>query len=205
MMIRMASWSDGLERLFKKSAEHFLCLRWAHDTAQRICATRNTYLTIPVIVLSGFAGLGSVGSTNLLPFQGNDIFVGLLSFTAGTLQTISSYFAFAKRAEGHRIAALNYEKLYRHIDFQLKIDRCHRSMPDELIKMLKDEADRLNEVSPQLPSYAIQEFKKRFGDVKDVAIPSLLNGLEPVEVAPPDLIIQTPPTPTSRVKVHLEV
>jgi hypothetical protein len=197
----MASWSDGLEKLFKKSAEHFLCLRWAHDAAQRYCATRNTWLSLPVIMLSGLAGLGSVGSNTLLPFHGSEILVGLISFSAGTLQTISSYFAFAKRAEAHRIAALSYEKLYRMLDFQLKIDRPHRTDPTTLITQLKEEADRLNEVSPQLPNFAIDLFKQKFGDVKDVAIPAILNGLEAVEVAPPELVVETP---EPRIRITLQ-
>ena len=177
----MSVWSESLERLFKKSAEHFLCLRWVHDDAQRFTANWNTRLTIPVIVLSGLAGLGSVGADNILPFTGADVLIGLISFTAGTLQTISAYFAFAKRSEAHRIAALSYEKLHRLIDFQLKIDREHRIPPDELLRSLQEQTDRLNEASPQLPFYTIQNFKRTF-PAAEVSIPSLLNGLEPVEI-----------------------
>lgn len=192
-------WSDSLEKLFKKSAEHFLCLRWAHDNAQRYCSTRNTYLTIPVIVLSGLAGLGSVGSDNLLPFANANILVGFTSFVAGTLQTVSSYYAFAKRAEAHRVAAISYERLHRLIDFELKVDRNHRQNPTELIKNLKEEADRLNEVSPQLPQHSILAFKKAFPN-EDVSIPAILNGLEQVEVTVPEVKAQVK---QSSVKVSI--
>ena len=201
----MTEWSESLEKLFKKQAEHFLCLRYAHDSAQRFCSQANTYLTIPVIILSGLAGLGSVGSESLLPFQNSSILVGFISFTAGTLQTISSYFAFAKRAEGHRVAALSFEKLHRHLEFQLKVDRPHRVPPDELIKVLKEETDRLNEVSPQIPSHTIQEFKKRFPTVS-VAVPTVLNGLEPVELLAPPRPSSPAPSPSEpRVQIRVEV
>lgn len=176
-------WSDSLEKLFKKSAEQFLCLRWTHDAAQRWTARQNTLLTVPVIILSGIASLGSVGSSSLLPFEKSEVLVGLISFTAGTLQTVSSYFGFARRAEAHRIAALSYEKLHRQLDFQLKAHRHERDPPGQLMKMIKDEADRLNEVSPQLPEWAIQQFKTKFPELKEVSVPSILNGLDPVEIA----------------------
>lgn len=176
-------WSDSLEKLFKKSAEQFLCLRWTHDAAQRWTAKQNTLLTVPVIVLSGLASLGSVGSSNLLPFERSELLIGFISFTAGILQTVSSYFAFARRAESHRIAALGYEKLYRTIDFQLKAHRHERDPPGQIMKMLKDEADRLNEVSPQIPEWAIKQFKIKFPSPEGISVPSILNGLEAVEVA----------------------
>ena len=150
----------------------------------------NSYFTIPTIVLSGLAGLGSVGSSQILPFTGASQLIGFLSFTAATLQTISSYYAFARRAESHRIAALSYEKLHRLLTFELSTPRSERTAPDVLMKQLKDEADRLNEVSPQLPAFAIKQFKRSFPDVKDIAIPAILNGLEPIAITR-----ETPPTP----------
>ena len=176
-------WSDSLEKLFKKSAEQFLCLRWTHEASQRWTAKQNTLLTVPVIVLSGLASLGSVGSSNLLPFDRSELLIGFISFTAGILQTVSSYFGFARRAESHRIAALGYEKLYRTIDFQLKAHRHERDPPGSLMKMLKDEADRLNEVSPLLPAWAVKQFREKFPSPENISVPAILNGLEPVEIA----------------------
>lgn len=192
-------WTDSLEKLFKKSAEQFLCLRWSHDHAQRYCSSRNTFLTIPVIILSGLAGLGSVGTDNLLPFGGAGVLVGFVSFTAGTLQTIASYFAFAKRSEAHRVAALSYERLHRMIEFELKVDREHRTQPSQLIQKLKDEADRLGEISPQLPTHTILEFKKRFADETLVSVPAILNGLEQTEIA----VSSPAPTPRPLVRVQI--
>lgn len=194
----MTSWSQSLEALFKKTAEHFLCLRWSHDNASRYCKTRNSYLSIPVIVLSGLAGLGSVGSENLLPFQNSNLLVGFVSFVAGTLQTISSYYGFAQRAEAHRVAAIQYERLHRMIEFELQIDRSHRTNPTELIKLLKEEADRLNEISPLLPQHSIEAFRKQFPDAETtVGVPSILDGLSPTPVSSTEHI------PTPKVKVSV--
>lgn len=159
----------------------------------------NSYFTIPTIVLSGLAGLGSVGSSQILPFTGASQLIGFISFTAATLQTISSYYSFARRAESHRIAALSYEKLHRVLVFELSTPRSERTAPDVLMKQLKEEADRLNEVSPQLPAFAIKQFKKSFPDVQDIAVPAILNGLEPVAVTrdPPPPSFTPSPTPVA--------
>ena len=161
---------------------------------------RNSYLSIPVIILSGLAGMGSVGSENLLPFQNSNVLVGFISFIAGTLQTISSYYSFAKRAEAHRVSAISYERLHRMIEFELKIDREHRQKPADLIAKVKDEADRLNEISPLLPQHSIDIFKKTFPHAEDtLSVPALLNGLAPVEV------LKSVFEPKSSVKVRVEI
>jgi hypothetical protein len=155
----------------------------------------NSYFTIPTIVLSGLAGLGSVGAEQILPFTGASQLIGFVSFTAATLQTISSYYGFARRAESHRIAALSYEKLHRTLTFELSIPRAERTAPDILMKQLKEEADRLNEVSPQLPTFAIKLFKKSFPNTDHVAIPAILNGLEPIAITRDAQTVATPFTP----------
>jgi hypothetical protein len=178
---RTIHFSDSFERILKKAAEQFSCLRKTHDDAERFTTKCNTYLTIPTIILSGLAGLGAVGSENLLPFNGSQTLVGMISFTCATLQTISSFFAFAKRAEAHRQAAIQYARLQQLITLELSLSREERMPADKMMMLLKDESSRLLETAPQLPYSVVTNFKQQFKDTK-VSVPSTLNGLEEVQV-----------------------
>ena len=80
-------WNESLEVLVKKEAERALALRWAHDEAQRWTSKWNTYLFFPCVILSTLSGVGSVGAQNLLPFDGNQTFIGLVSLVVAILQT----------------------------------------------------------------------------------------------------------------------
>lgn len=199
-------YTDSLEQLLKENAEHFLSLRWCHDAAQRYTSKWAKRLTIPTIILSGLAGLGSVGSDNLLPFAHAETLIGLVSFTCATLQTIQSFLGFSRRSENHRISALSYEKLHRLISIQLSIPRSERIKPLELLQQIQQETDRLAETSEQLPSVIISLFKDKFKTPK-IAIPAILNGLHEVRVVKEDGKITSPLTPgvTPRPPIKITV
>jgi hypothetical protein len=196
--------SDSFEKVLKTNAEKFSCLAKTHESAQRLTATYNTYLVIPTIILSGLAGLGAVGSDSLLPFDGSQTLVGMVSFICATLQTIASYLAFAKRSEAHRNASIQYYKLHQLISLELSLPRRERMTASKLMEMVKEEAGRLLETAPQLPSVTIKEFQAKFSSQTSVSIPLSLNGLEEVkiaeEIAIPSL---TPLAATERPKVKI--
>lgn len=194
-------WTTHLETLFKKTAEQCSCLRWTHDRAHRYCLNYNTYLTLPVIVLSGFSGIAATSGDALLPFEGNMTFVGLVSFFTGILQTISSYFGFSRRAAEHRICGLAFEKIVRIITFELSLPRKERMTPNKLILLVTDELNRLAEVSPFLPDAVIQEFKKKFHSESAVSIPDILNGISPVNVVSNETCETPAPRPNVKITV----
>jgi hypothetical protein len=136
---------------------------------------------IPSIILSSLASAGSFGGSGLLPFEGADKLIGFISLSVATINTVGSYYAFSKRAEAHRISALLYGKLHRFLVFQLSIPRIQRMPAPDLLKYVKEEGDRLNEISPQLPTAIVESFKTEFKSTA-TAVPEILNGLDSVKV-----------------------
>jgi len=194
------SWTRKLEAYFSSTGERAHCLSWAHQRAESLYAYRRTFIDLPVIVLSGVTGFMSVGSTSM--FEGNEklssIALGAVSLFVGLLNTAGAYFAWAKKSEAHRIAALQYSKLYRFIAVELALPREERTPPAEFLKYCKEQYDRLAEISPPLPDVTVQEFKTKFksGDVKDISVPEQMNGLEPIYVyseedLAKDLVLET--------------
>jgi hypothetical protein len=145
----------------------------------------------PSIILSALIGVGSVGSEQVLPFQGSSTLVGIASITVGILQTIQNYFAFAKRSESHRIASLQYNKLHALLSLQLALPRRERKSASEVIDILRTESEKLSDVAPLFPSSVKVMFQKKFGSMADYSIPFILNGLERVEITTLDV----PPVP----------
>ena len=177
-----ASWHESLEEVVKKIAEQCLSLSWAHEASQRWTASWNTRLMFPSIILSSLVGIGSVGSTTLLPFDGSTTLVGILSLTASILQTFQNYYAFAKRSESHRIASLQYSKLHSFLSLQLSLPRNERIPATDVIEMLKVETEKLADVAPLIPQAVKDTFQQKFGKLADYSIAPILNGLEPVKV-----------------------
>lgn len=200
-------WSDSLEQLFKREGENFLCLFRVHEDAQRWCASWNTRLTMPAIVLGGLTGLGAVGADQILPFTGSSVLIGFCSFAVTTIQVILDRLKFAGRAEAHRQTALAYSRLHRVITFELSLPDKERLPPSKLMNMIKEESDRLSEIAPVLPTHLITQFKKQFSE-STVHKPPELNGLDEIIITKDHTFAQTPsapPPPTPRPTVRIGV
>lgn len=177
-------WTNRLEEYFAQTGEKASCLGWVHKRAEDIYTGKKTYLDLPVIVLSSVTGFASVGAPSL--FVGNQglasTIIGVASLTVSILNTVGSYFNWAKRAEGHRISAIHYARLYRFIMIEMALPRDERMSPHDLLKYVKDQYDRLAEISPMLPNEVIEEFKTKFSKYTDVSKPEEANGLSKIHV-----------------------
>jgi hypothetical protein len=193
-------WTNPLELLVKKEAERSLALRWAHDESQRWCASWNTRLTFPSILLATIGGAGSIGAQSLFPFDGSSTLIGIISLTVGFLQTIQNYLKFASRAESHRISSLAYGKIHSHLSLQLSLPRSERQVASDTILYITTESERLAEIVPQIPLAIKDKFHKRFGN-SETAIPTILNGLEAVSIT----THITAESPSLRPVVRVEV
>jgi len=174
-------YNDNLERILAKEAEKCLALRWSHDKAERHTSRLNSWFVIPSIILSSLASASSFAGANLLPFKGSEIFIGFISLAVATINTLASYWGFSKKSEAHRISAISYARLHRWLMIELSIPRESRLSAKDLLKIVREEGDRMNEISPQLPEQVIKNFKKEFSKTT-TAIPEILNGLDAVQI-----------------------
>lgn len=183
------SWNSQLERILSDEGERSLCFTWLHSKSEKYYSRLSTYINLPVIILSTLAGAGSIGSQDLFSgARAANVVIGTISLSVATLNTISSYFGWTKRSESHRIAATTYAKVHRFIQIELALPRSERIAAKDMLKVVRDQCDRLQETSPQIPDIVIEEFKNRFGTTTpDVTKPEITNGLDPIHVHPPDI------------------
>jgi hypothetical protein len=121
----------------------------------------------------------------------------------GILNTLGSYFGWAKRAEGHRISSIHYAKLYRFIAVEMALPREERMSPHDLLKYVKDQYDRLAEISPLVPPAVIHKFQSRFKKYTDIAKPEEANGLEKITVYKPSPAEEEATATPGTVKVKI--
>jgi hypothetical protein len=176
-------WTEMLEEYFASTGEKAHCLSWCHKRAEQVYSTRRTWIDLPVIVISGVTGFLSAGSTSLFSNPTtSSVALGVASLFVSVLNTAGSYYGWAKRAEGHRISAIHYARLYRSVCVELALPREERTFPNEYLKYVKDQYDRLQEISPMLPPEVINEFQKKFANEKEISKPEEANGLEKITV-----------------------
>jgi hypothetical protein len=177
-------YNKHLEEVIASEAEKALVLRWLHDQSEKRYAVLNTYIAIPVIVISTLAGTASIGQESLFgPGEIAPIIIGLMSLSVSVLNVISNFFSWAKRSEGHRISSINYGKLHRWISIELSLPRTQRVPAKHFLKEIREQIDRLNETSPPIPQSIIDSFRMRLKGIKDdVSLPEICNEIRAVEV-----------------------
>ena len=197
--VGQVSWTPALEHYFKTTGERAHTLGMMHLEAEQIVSGKRTAIDLPVIVLSGITGfVSALSSSPMLSANQAAISValGIVSLFVSTLNTTGSYFQFAKRAEGHRIAGIQFSKLYRFLAIEMGLPRDERMQPHDLLKMAKENYDRLQEISPPLPDSTVNKYRNKFKDAKDIAIPEECNGLEQIKIyEEPTPVMAKSPTP----------
>lgn len=179
-------WNSQLEKVISDEGEKCLSYSWLHDRSQKKYNFLDTSINVPVVVLSTLAGASSIGSDSLFQgFSQASVIIGIVSIFVGILQTLNSYFGWGKRTEGHRISGIQFSKMYNFIKIELSLPREQRLTPEEFLKLIKEQLERLREVSPQIPDDIIKEYKTAFSNYTEVAKPEICNGLDKIEVYSP--------------------
>lgn len=183
------TWNSQLERILSEEGERCLCFSWLHDRSEKKFTSLHTYITIPSIILATLSGSASIGTTALIESSTvANLVIGTTTLTVGLLGTISSFFAWAKRAESHRIATITYKKVYKFILVELALPRSERMNAKDMLKIIRDETQRLQETCPQIPDNIITLFKNKFEKTTpEVTKPEITNGLHPIYVYPGDV------------------
>lgn len=177
------SWTNKLEQYFASTGEKAAGLAWVHKRSEAVYSNRRTYIDLPVIIGSGVIAFLNAGSSSLFEDPKiSSVALGVGSLFMGILNSFGTYFGWSKRAEGHRISAIHYAKLYRFITVELSLPRAERMSPHDLLKYVKDQYDRLAEISPMLPDLVIKEFQHKFRHETEISKPDEANGLHKIDI-----------------------
>jgi len=176
-------WTVKLEEYFASTGEKAHCLSWVHKQSEAMYSSRRTWIDLPVIVGSGVIAFLNAGSQSMFEdAKVSSVALGVGSLVVGILNTMGTYFGWAKRAEGHRISSIHYSKLYRFITVELSLPREERMNPHDFLKYVKDQYDRLQEISPMVPQVVVAEFQKKFKNETEISKPEEANGLEKITI-----------------------
>ena len=157
-------WKEYHENILVDWADKAMCYRWLHTkSCNKYTFLRNIY-TIPVIILSTLTGTANFAIERVpIDYQSYcQIGIGSLNILAGIITTISQFLKINELSEGHRVAAISWDKFYRNIRVELVKCPEDRTNVTYVIKTCKDEYDRLTESSPSIDNSIINSFNKTF-------------------------------------------
>ena len=177
------TWTDSLEQLIAHEAERCSGLSWLHGECEKYFSVHTNWIALPVIILSTVNGFLSGSSETIFSNQTiSSIGIGVVSLFTGVLSTLGSYFAWAKRTEAHRISAIQYQKISRFLTIELSLPKKERIQAKDILKITREQIERLMEISPAVPEKILLKYRLRFKDSEDVAHPDVIQGLHKVYI-----------------------
>ena len=201
---REIHWTNQLETIIAKQGEECRGYAWLHTKSEAQYSKYDTWITLPVIVLSSVGGFIN-GFTGAMELGGNiSIGLGSLSVFVGILNTIGAKYAFAKRAEGHRVASLAYGELFSFITTELALPRNERIHANDMVKVVREKIKSLASTSPAFSENIIKLFNIHFSE-ETVSKPAETNGLAKINVFTEEQTKSPQAEPSSNVKVRIEL
>ena len=165
-------WSVDHERILVEWADKAMCYRWLHTRANSLYSYLNALYTIPCIIISTLAGTANFAQSRV-PLEYQPLFtmvVGAINITGGIISTIQQFLKITQLNEAHRVSSIAWDKFYRNIKIELTKHPNERIAVSHMLKMSKEEFDRLMETSPVIPDKIILEFKTSFAQSVEFAV-----------------------------------
>ena len=157
-------WSQEHEEILIEWADKSMCYRWLHSKSNALYSYLNALYTIPVIIISTLTGTANFAQQRV-PEEYQAFFmmtVGGFNLLGGIVTTIQQFLKITQLNEAHRVSSIAWDKFYRNIKIELSKHPSERIEVKQMIKMCKEEFDRLMETSPNIPEKIINEFKNKF-------------------------------------------
>ena len=157
-------WAPEHEEILIEWADKAMCYRWLHSKSNALYSYLNAIYTIPVIIISTLTGTANFAQQRV-PEQYQAFFmmvVGGFNLLGGIVTTIQQFLKITQLNEAHRVSCIAWDKFYRNIKIELAKHPSERIEVKQMVKMSKEEFDRLMETSPNIPEKIINEFKQKF-------------------------------------------
>jgi hypothetical protein len=183
---RKTEWTPDHETILVEWADKAMCYRWLHTRANAMYNTLNAFYTVPVIIISTLTGTANFAQDRVpINYQGYFVMVvGAFNILAGIISTIQQFLKITQLNESHRVSSIAWDKFYRNIKIELAKHPVERMSAVQMIKMSKEEYDRLMETSPNIPAEIVAMFKASFQNsenYKDIVKPEICDVLVSTE------------------------
>ena len=157
-------WSPENEMIIVEWCDIAQCYKWLSTKAHSKYSMMHAWMTIPAITLSTISGTASFAQASLpLKYQTfAPMVIGTINISIGILTTIQQYLKISELNEGHRVAAIAWDKFARNIRIELAKAPNERMDAAQFLKISRQEFDRLMETSPTIPADIIKLFNTTF-------------------------------------------
>jgi hypothetical protein len=204
--IKEQEWKTEHETILVEWADKAMCYRWLHARSHQAYSKTNTWFTIPVIIMSTLTGTANFAQDKIdeqyRPYA--QMGIGAVNIFAGILTTIAQFLKISELNEAHRVSSISWDKFYRNIKVELSKSRDERMHVTHMLKMGKEEFDRLMETSPSIDDKIVDQFNRIFPTSKPIKKPDSNDTIKPDIIRPEicDELVSTAEVVYSKIELN---
>ena len=188
-LLKEQEWKREHEIILVEWADKAMCYRWLHTRSHQAYSKTNAWFTIPVIIMSTLTGTANFAqdrfSEDIKPYA--QMGIGTVNIFAGILTTIAQFLKIGELNEAHRVSSISWDKFYRNIKVELAKSRDERTNVSHMIKLCKEEFDRLMETSPSINEKIIKLFNETFPTKKSTVIEDINKDITRPDIKRPEI------------------
>ncbi len=171
LTFKYVEWKEEHEKILVEWADKAMCYRWLHSKSHQRYSVKHAWYTIPVIIMSTLTGTANFAQDKFPPEYKSfaQMGIGAVNIFAGILTTVAQFLKIGELNEAHRVSAIAWDKFYRNIKVELAKAPEERMHVNQMLKMCKEEFDRLMETSPTINDVTIELFKQTFTSNKNTS------------------------------------
>jgi hypothetical protein len=154
-------WKPEHNTILSEWADKAMCYRWLHFRSFMIYNRLNISFTVPVIIISTLTGTANFAAKQFT-WEYLSLVIGGFNIFAGIVSTIQHFLKISELNEAHRVASLSWDKFYRNIKLELSKNPDDRISVHNMLKIYKEEFDRLMETCPIIEQKVINAFNLEF-------------------------------------------
>ena len=178
-------WHPSVEVLLQKYADESVVREILHRRAFYYYKRKLTCIQLPIIILSVMSGSLQFLSKGYTEYESTLVTItGGVSLFVGILSSVMTYLKLGESKKENQLAATEWMNFYNHIRYQLSLARELRDDPQKFLEDVKQNYQRLYEISPMVNKSFITQVKKRVKRNADPEfnVPMYLNGLHHTHV-----------------------
>ena len=172
-------WHESVEKLLQKYADESQIREAIHRRAFYYYQKAQTAFQLPIIIISAISGSLQFLSKSFPDYE-NAIITTTATLSIGTsiISSIMTYLKLGESKKSNETAQIEWMNFYNHVRYQLSLSRELRDDPQKFLEDVKQNYQRLYEISPIVPSQFISKVKKRVQSsaTEQFSIPMYLNG-----------------------------
>lgn len=177
------AWSNEIEDVMQAWGEKAAGHRELHLNASSHWKSFGDKFYIPVILLTTLGGVSNFGAANvstpLLMYM-----IGTVNMVAAALASLVQYYKPEEKTQAHTATAKYYGTFYRTVQVELSLCREDRMNYEDMIKYAKNEYDRIQVESPNIPDVIIENFRRaHMRDVVKMNIPEIVSNQYHIKIS----------------------